>query len=229
MKWFVSLGAALALLTMSIGHANASTVYSENFDTGNDNQVKSGYWYDPLGSAGNYTGAVVATSSGAYGNIFGNSIPVDASGSGKFLFEGTGNFQVGSIIFQSSNFSVDANTLYTVSLALTNVNTINNALIQPEIDGQLLGSPVSAAGTYTTDGWQTFSFTWNSGSNTTASLILHDFQSNSTGDDFGVDSISVASTATPEPSSLMLFSIASASLAGWRWRKRRHDPSRGPN
>ncbi len=88
--------------------------------------------------------------------------------------------------------------------------------MQPEIGGSLLGSPVTP-GTFWSDfespglpsGWQQFTFSWNSGSNTSASLILHDHTDQGSGNDFGIDDISVA-TATPEPGTLALAGLAFA-------------------
>jgi len=188
-----------AMVCLGGALANAQVVYSQNFDSGTSDSVvpAATYWNDPTGAAGNYTGAITKSSGAAYAGIFGNGIPVDAGGSGYFLFEGTGNpTTVGTIIFQSPTFAVAPNTNYTISFYLTNEDGISPASLQPQIGAQLLGAPVSAAGTYTTNGWQKFSFTWNSGANFTASLIINDLNMNTTGNDFGVDAISVVGPAT---------------------------------
>jgi hypothetical protein len=157
----------------------------------------------------------------AYGGIFGNGIGSDVSGAGYFLFEGTGGSVAGTIMFQSPNFAVTQNTNYKVSFYLTNEDPTNVASLQPELDGQSLGSPVSAVGTWGTNGWQQFTFSWNSGSNTTAAVILNDLQSTSTGNDFGVDDISV-SPATPEPATVALLGIGVFGLLVKTAAKRRH-------
>jgi hypothetical protein len=84
----------------------------------------------------------------------------------------------------------------------------------------LLGSPVSPVGTFGSNGWQKFTFAWNSGGNTSASLILHDFTATAIGNDFGTDDILVQA-AVPEPGSLTLLcgALVTASLALRRRKK----------
>jgi hypothetical protein len=91
-----------------------------------------------------------------------------------------------------TGIAVAPNPAYTFSFYLANQNTINNADIQPIIDGVALSSGVTAAGVGT---WEQFSFSWNSGTNTTANLQLTDLTSNPTGNDFGVDTIALTGLA----------------------------------
>jgi hypothetical protein len=117
------------------------------------------------------------------------------------------------------------NSLYTVSFYLANEDDIHVAGVQPEINGTLLGAPVSAQGNPWPEEWQQFSFTWNSGSNTSASLVLNDFTTAGSGNDFGIDNISVSDQAppfgdpTPEPGTLTLVAVLGILLALLR-RKR---------
>jgi hypothetical protein len=75
--------------------------------------------------------------------------------------------------------------------------------------------------TFHSNGWQTFNFTWNSGANTTASLILHDFTQTPIGNDFGLDNI-IVNAPTPEPSTLILNrGTAVGLLGGFAWQRRR--------
>jgi hypothetical protein len=197
--------------------AHAAVTFSENFDTGSATfTTDNAYWTTPSEDNGS-----IVQNSGQVGG-FPDVITHDASGNGYFLFEGT-TFTPPSgatEFYISPTFSVTENTIYTVSFSLTNQNDTNNASVQPELDGTLLGSPVSAAGVYPSPGWQTFSFTWNSGSNTNAALILNDFTDTGFGNDFGIDNILVA-TAVPEPATLLILTTSIAGLVASRRRRRR--------
>jgi len=200
----------LVVALMAIGIAKASPVaYIEDFNNGIDFTVNDPYWLDNNRTNGFIT---TTTCTGAIPAGFCGDIVSGAGGSGNFLFDGTDyyngpgdpNIPAGqNEFFISPTFSVDPNTNYTVSFFLTNANTIGEcgtclavASVQPEIDGALLGSPVSAVGDWSSNGWQQFTYSWNSGSNTSAQLILHDYTSTPFGNDFGVADITVAS---PEP------------------------------
>jgi hypothetical protein len=221
MKTAKLTGPALAgaLIVLWTATASAGTVYSQNFDTGSATfTTNDPYWTN----SGEDNGYIVQTTNGIGG--FGDAIPQDVSGTGYFLFDGTVDAPPsGNEFFISPTFNVSQNTDYTVSFYLTNANDINVAQVQADLDGTLLGTPVSAAGSYTdgnpADTWQQFSFTWNSGSNSTASLILHDYTTTGDGNDFGVDAISVSSpSGAPEPGTMGLLDIA---LAGLGWSRRR--------
>jgi hypothetical protein len=215
---------ASLLLVASAVQARAGIVFSENFDTGAAVfTTNDPYW---LNQASDNGYIIKTTNNNAVaGGSFGTDITNDVTGGGYFLFEGTGfyngagdpNIPAGNDQFYiSPNFAVAPNTDYQVSFYLTNADGIANANVQPEIAGTLLGTPVSAVGDYMSKGWQQFTFTWNSGANANASLILHDFTQGTTGNDFGIDSIRVA---TPEPAGFILLSVGAFGLMLHRWRR----------
>jgi PEP-CTERM motif len=211
------LAASLVGVLVTAGPAaHAAVAFSENFDTGSATfTTDNAYWSDH-GETNDY---IVQNSGSVPG--FSNTITHDASGTGFFLFEGTTNpVPSGSTEFYiGPTFSVAANTTYTVSFELTNQNNSNIAQVQPELDGTLLGSPVSAAGSSPAQSWQAFSFTWNSGANTSASLILHNFQAAGFGNDYGIDNLSVTSAAVPEPATLLVLTTGIAGLLTSRRRR----------
>lgn len=182
------------------------------------------YWADT--SINGCNGYIIQTtnSSGVCSGLFGTAIPNDVSGPGYFLFIGTAgpNTPANNEFFISPTFTVTPGTQYSISFDLTNANTINNASIEPEIDGTLLTPGAMAAGSFPGgQQWQAFSFSWNSGANTTASLILHDLATGTTGNDFGIDAILVQPTATtPEPGTFWLFGGGTLASLGWVRRKR---------
>jgi hypothetical protein len=175
----------------------AQTLYEQNF---NSPSGPNGDIYFNVASI--YNGITDGTGTGASfaGNtLLNGEIVTSASGiasaqggSGYFLFNNTaaGTYTSGMEIWGNQTpISVAANSSYTFSFYLANDNTINNAVIQPIIDGVALSSGVTPTGV---GAWEKFSFTWNSGSNTTASLELADLQANPVGNDFGVDTITLA-------------------------------------
>lgn len=204
-----------------IGSAKAD--YVQTFDSGSAVfTVNDPYWLDN----GLANGFITKTTNSAavYGNEFGAEIPHDVSGTGYFLFEGTYLYQdvSGTIpagqneFFISPTFAVAPNTVYNVSFYATSSNGVANPAVQPEIGGSLLGSPSTPVGDFASNGWQQFTYSWNSGANTTASLILHDFTATNGGNDFGVDDIAVTSTAAPEPAMLGLLCFGFAALVAWK-------------
>lgn len=74
------------------------------------------------------------------------------------------------------------------------------------------------------DYWQEYSVSWNSGTNTSATLTIIDYQTNNSipGNDFAVDDISFAhkTNTVPVPSTLTLLGVGLASLAANRVRRR---------
>lgn len=207
-------GLAVALYVSATGLAKAG--FLETFDSGSASfTANEPFWLDQT-----LTNGWIVQSTGIVPG-WGNNIWQDVGGTGYFLFDGTGGdnpdptlneFYIGPV------FSVVPDTFYTVSFYLTNGVTWNAASVQPEIDGSLLGAAVSATGWAGSDGWQQFSFSWNSGSNTSASLILHNYTTMGAGNDLGVDDISVEAAA-PEPGTLSLMAGVGLAVAVLR-RKR---------
>jgi hypothetical protein len=211
------LAASLCAISMATATtAQATIAFSENFDTGVASfTTDDPYWTDPSEDNG-----FIVRNTGGVAPFSASQIAQDASGSGYFLFEGTTSARTvatDSEFYISSSFAVVPNTTYTVSFALTNADPTNVASVQPEIGSVLLGTQVSANDDYSTSGWQTFDFTWNSGSSSTADLILNDYTVTGFGNDFGVDSILVQ-TAIPEPASLLMLG---ASIVGLGFLRRR--------
>jgi hypothetical protein len=194
---------AFMLLGMISFNAKGGFVYSDDFDSGTSPFTASPYF----SNHNNENGLIVKSE-----NFFGQ-IGSDVSTSGYFLFNGT-NLNNGPPIptdqnafYISPTFAVTANTNYVLSFYLTNIDPSGLAQVQPQISGNTIGGPVSAIGTWSTNGWQRFSFSFNSGAATFETLTLVDLTTTQGGNDFGTDDIVIA-TAVPEPSSLIQFGIA---------------------
>jgi hypothetical protein len=196
--------------------------FTETFDSGSAVfTANDPYWLNNS----LYNGLIIQST--VVTGYFGTGITHDASGQGYFLFEGTGSYTETSNdipaghgeFYISPVFAVTPETEYDVSFDLVNDGSLNVASIEAGIGGQVFG-PVSANGQFNDgnplDQWQLFSFEWNSGTSTTASVILNDLTPTDSGDDFAIDNISVAST--PEPTTLSMSLIGLVVVVASRHR-----------
>jgi hypothetical protein len=182
--------------------ANATTIYNESFASGSalsadplvNYSAIQPYWQ---ASSNNNNGVVVQNTNNVFGTTYNGFINAASGGSGYFLFEGTAqNTTTGNTLFVSSGITVSQNTNYTLSFQLTNAGPTSApssipAQITLQANGVSLLSGVTALGYYSDgvsgDQWQTYSATWNSGSNTSLALALLDTQTQGNGNDFGID------------------------------------------
>jgi hypothetical protein len=232
----IVLVAGVVVLSGSL--AKADIVFQEKFDSGSATYtVSDPYWTSTAGNP--YNATIIKTTAGI--PLFGvNSITNDASGNGYFLFEPTDGTYPSPVTSASGEFyisptiAVVADSIYTLSFDMTNADYSAIASVVASIDDSNAPA-VSAAGCFNgagdhcpfQDGWQTFSFTWNSGANTTAQIVLNDLTHTSGGNDFGVDDITLSGPPpspppppVPEPGSAVLLTAGLAGLAVSR--RRRH-------
>ncbi|MEZ4798437.1 MAG: gliding motility-associated C-terminal domain-containing protein [Flavobacteriales bacterium] len=108
---------------------------------------------------------------------------------GQFFIANAAASEGQSVWCQTVNVQPD--TDYTFSFWVRDVTNNSDshplAIIQAYFNGTPEGASIEAYG-----GWQQNSFTWNSGSETTVEICLLNFQSNSGGNDFGLDDISLS-------------------------------------
>ncbi len=83
--------------------------------------------------------------------------------------------------------TVVPNQNYTFSYWLETIATPNLALIDVTINGTIIGSTTAPA---TTCNWVQYTYTWNSGTSTTAQITIYDRLTIQNGNDFGLDDIS---------------------------------------
>lgn len=89
---------------------------------------------------------------------------------------------------------VQPNTNYTFSAWGMSVVSSNPAQLSFSVNGTLIGNTFSLSST--TCNWQQFSATWNSGTNTTATIAIVNQNTSPSGNDFAIDDISFSDMCT---------------------------------
>lgn len=133
------------------------------------------------------------------------------TGSGLYL---TGNASTSSAtnIVWSQTVTVTAYTDYQFSFWLANVYAANPASMQLQVNGSDVGS--AASNSSGSAAWQQFSVSFNSGSSTSITLDLRELTLAASGDDFGLDDLSLIVAPAPLPVRLTHFSaVAEGSAA----------------
>ncbi len=132
-------------------------------------------------------------------------IEKDESGDGLFLYSGTRNnaqdpmpHNYAGVVWRNlEEVPIKPNSTYTFAFYLTNSADHSNdarggnAIIRTRINGDVIGGPHEAVGSYEQgDQWQRVAVVWESGESTKADLALVNEQATGRGNDFGIDSIS---------------------------------------
>jgi hypothetical protein len=107
---------------------------------------------------------------------------------------GTGNMMVvnGAASLQDiwcQTVAVSPNTFYNVSAWIASVGPASPAILQFSINGNPIGNIINAPSSVCV--WVPFNATWNSGSNTTATICILNLNTAAGGNDFGIDDISM--------------------------------------
>lgn len=106
---------------------------------------------------------------------------------------GSGNMMImnastkGGVKVWCQNVSIDANTDYEFSAWITSVHSSNPAVLEFQIDGNLLGSRLSA--TSKTCDWGQYAAQWTSNTQTSIELCLVNQNTASGGNDFAIDDV----------------------------------------
>jgi hypothetical protein len=219
------------LVLFSLNQTNLVAAFVEDFDNpiGSEGRVlfRADPFYDgitinepPNVSGGDNDGDEI---NGGFNGLVTKAafnITRDQGGSGYYLHNQTGgNAPVGNreVWGTITPINVNPNTNYLLCFYLANDNLITSSFpqIEPFINTLSLGTPVSPSGQ---DTWQQFSFTWNSGSSSTADLSLRNNNGSGSGNDFGIDTIELR---IPEPCSSVLVLMGLTTLVLMRRRFRR--------
>lgn len=112
------------------------------------------------------------------------------NGTGKMMVIDGSTYNFGNDKFWCQNVGVEPNKTYQFSYWASTVANGNEAQIQTQINGSILGTSTLPAGNCT---WHQIIYTWNSGNNFLAEVCLIDKQYEAIGNDFVVDDISMRS------------------------------------
>lgn len=164
----------------SLGNVGFTTDYSQVADP-SPFGVQSSYdivqnpnaWFSPFASCGDHTTGD------------GNLMVVDGS------TDPTGTIRVWC---NENAIAVEPDTDYTFSYYIASVAPESPARMQVQINGVTLGAPLDAPSA--TCLWTLHSFSWNSGTATTADICIFNLESADNGNDFALDDIALVETVT---------------------------------
>jgi hypothetical protein len=166
-------------------------IYNGDFSLGNNGFATDYDYYalllsNPLGIQRAY--GIVANSNSWF-SAFSNCTDHTTS-TGKMMVVDGSTSNAGNDKVWSQLVPVVANQTYTFSYWIQTVASNNPARIEVLINGVLIGTTIAPS---TTCGWVQLSYTWNSGTNTTAQIAIYDRETANNGNDFAIDDISFTS------------------------------------
>jgi gliding motility-associated-like protein len=167
--------------------AGANLVVNGDFSQGNKAFTSAYAYAAPNTTEGQYT---VGASSQAW-NASTAACGDHTTGTGNMMII-NGDPTAGVSVWTSQTMPVTPNTNYAFSAWIESISIPNPANLQFSINGSPLGSPVDASSTTCT--WNQFYTTWNSGSQTSATVSLINQNTFREGNDFALDDISFAPT-----------------------------------
>ncbi|MDX2003591.1 MAG: DUF2341 domain-containing protein [Chitinophagales bacterium] len=177
--------------TVSTGITSGELVTNGDFESGNTG-FTSAYGYVSLPSGNLYPEGLYAVGTSA-GSYHGNFTGLGYGGTGNFMIINGATVQGQDVWTQV--VSVTPNTDYNFSTWITSVNEANPAQLRFEINGTIIG-PVITAPNGVRGTWIQFNTTWNSGSNTSATISIVNNNTVAGGNDYGLDNISFTTVCT---------------------------------
>jgi hypothetical protein len=210
--------ALMLLVGAAPASADSNLILNGNFAAGNTGFTSSYTYGNVTGGDTYYIATSPASAPGAYPDWGTFTGP---TGSGNMLIANGG---AGAV--WSETVAVTANTTYTFTYWGAEVDASSGSVpdLELAINGTNLGAEDFPSKSPSNGGsWTEYSFTWNSGSNTTAVLSLTDLNTQFDYNDFAITNLSFSApptTPTPEPGTLLLLV---PSLLGLGLVRRRFD------
>ncbi len=212
-------------LVLSTGFASSSNLITNGDFSAGDTGFNTAYGLTtstPLfqgGTHGIY--AILPIGSVALQSAYGDwtNVAVDPSGGNGKVFAADGATNPNTVVWQET-VAVNAHTNYVFSFDAAEISNAccSNAVFVPTIDG------TNGTAHTLTGGWEQYTFSWNSGSNTTANLSLTDTNTSGPYNDFVLDDLSLQA-AVPEPSTWAMMVIGFLGLGFMVYRRRNIGPS----
>jgi gliding motility-associated-like protein len=146
----------------------------------------SSYTYTAPTSGSNTTAAQYTVSNNPNPwNLFSSSCTDHTSGTGNMLI--VNGSTTANVSIWEQTIAITPNTDYNFSAWVSQWTTLNPSILQFSINGVPLGAPYTAPNVVCT--WFPFAQTWNSGSNTTATISILNQSIAFNGNDFSIDDI----------------------------------------
>ncbi|MDP2161424.1 MAG: lamin tail domain-containing protein, partial [Flavobacterium sp.] len=180
-------------------------IFNGDFSQGNTG-FTTDYFYTPLNPSGGQKIYTVAPNSQTW--FFGFSNCVDhTSGTGNMMIVDGSTFNGGNDKVWCQTVSVQPGQTYTFSYWVQTIALPNPANIEVLINGVSVGQAFAPG---TSCLWAQRSYTWNSGTNTTAEICIYDRVTTVGGNDFALDDISFTNTTTCDLSESVTVTVTTA-------------------
>ena len=213
-KFRLILAATAAVLAIAPAAGAAELLTNGNFEDGN-----TGFYSEYSYSPGNYwpEGVYGIDTNPQNGHGLFSSFGDHTYGEGRMMVvNGTGTEN--TVVWGQGGIAVAQNTDYTFSFWLGSAYPTSPAILATRINGMWQSPDANANGD--TPGWTQFSYVWNSGLNTSATVELINRNLEFSGNDFVLDDISLSGAAVPEPATWAMM-ITGFGAAGAMMRRRR--------
>lgn len=189
-------------------------VTNGGFDLGNSGFTSSYYFCNSSNCLNTEGGYGIGYNSQFFNGGFQGYPPTLCPSNCDFLVVNGSSTPNASIWCQT--IAISPNTTYEFSTWITSIHTSNPAILQFSINGVTIGSSFNAPGSLNT--WLQFFEIWNSGSNTSATICIVNQNTNTSGNDFGLDDISFQECISSCPSvyavAIQEYAAFSLSLSG---------------
>ncbi|MCF8277668.1 MAG: gliding motility-associated C-terminal domain-containing protein [Flavobacteriales bacterium] len=177
--------------TVTVGQQSGNIVFNGDFSQGNVGFGSDYTYYSGGPNMGEGLYAVETDANAVHNAFQGTGHTGNAPQDSFMVVNGAG---IPNQNVWCQTVSVSPNTDYYFGAWVSTMVASSPAILQFSINGQVLGSPFSAP--FNTNNWVQFFQTWNSGNATTATICVVNQNTNTGGNDFGLDDITFSTFCT---------------------------------